>query len=323
MADKQALNATFFAFRKRERNGVLTTTTIAYVVICIVTFGLFGALNFGAVVDYMNWLQSVSASADPTTGALPPDAMTPPASIIALAPMLFLFQLFYYVIAAAYEAACLRWMIRGETGGVFGFSFGADTWRTYFTYWIWFFLMLGFGIVFFVVAGGFIGSLFAIGASGGDTSGGGALYLIVPIVLVLVVLALLYVAVRLAPAAATSVARQRFAFFDAWKVTKGRFWGLFGAFFLLFVMYCVGAVLLSAIGGVAVGMGAMSQASTIGSEPTPEQMMAVFSQPQVLIPLLLTYGVMIIGAFVFMVALFGINARAAALALEEGKIAVG
>lgn len=312
MADQPALNATFFAFRKRERAGVLTTITIAYIVIAVAIFGIFGWLNYGAVADYFTWATEM--------GANPEQAMTPPASVMALGPMMFLLQIFYYIIAAAYEASCLRWMIRGETGGILGFSFGADTWRVYFTYWIWFFLAIGLGIGMFVVFGSVIGSMFAFGAAGGDTSNAGGIAIALPFLFLGLLCALIYVSVRLAPAAATSVARNRFAFFDAWKVTRGRFWALFGAFVLLFLMYCVAYVVLSAAAGVAMAVGMAGSIGTMGENPTPEQMMQMFSQPAVLAPLVVIYGLMIIGAFVFMVALFGINARAAVAALEEGKI---
>jgi len=311
MADKQALNATFYAFRKREKGGVLTMATIAYIVIAIVIFGLFGWLNLNAVMDYLNWAS--------TMGTNPELAMTPPASVMALGPMLFLMQIFYYVIAAAYEAACLRWMIRGETGGVFGFTLGGDTWRVYFTYWIWFFLMIAVGIVCFLVLGGFAGSLMAMG-QGGDTSAMGPMAMILPLLILALLLALLYVSVRLAPAAATSVACKRFAFFDAWKVTRGRFWALLGAFVLLYLMGFVAYIVFSAVAGAAMVMGMANSAGMMNENATPGDMMAMFTEPQVLIPLIVIYGAMIIGSFVLMVTLFGVNARAAALALEEGKI---
>jgi hypothetical protein len=50
---------------------------------------------------------------------------------------------------------------------------------------------------------------------------------------------LIFIGVRFAPAAATSIARRRFSFFDAWKVTRGRFWALFGSFFILMGAYLV------------------------------------------------------------------------------------
>ncbi|HYD88486.1 MAG TPA: hypothetical protein VEA80_13505 [Vitreimonas sp.] len=320
MADKQALNATFYAFRKREKGGVLTMTTIAYLVLTVVSFGLFVALNWAAVTDYIAWYGDLVARAAEGGGQPDPAMMTPPASVMALGPIMFLFQILYYVLAAAYEAACLRWLVRGESKGLFGFSFGADTWRVYFTYWIWFFLGVAVFIAFLIVFGGMIGSIAAVGASGGDASSMGALGLFAPLIVLALLLVMAYFSVRLAPAAATSVARNRFAFFDAWKVTKGRFWALLGSFVLLFLMYFVATMILYGVGAAAFVMGVVGQAGALGSEPTPDEMMTLFMQPQVLIPLAVVCIAGLVGYFVWLIAMFGVNARAAALALEEGKI---
>ena len=47
---------------------------------------------------------------------------------------------------------------------------------------------------------------------------------------------------------------------------------------------------------------------------------AMLAQPQVLIPVGLVVLGGVVGSFILLVATFGINARAAALALEEGRI---
>lgn len=318
MAEKQSLNATFFAFRKREKSGVLLTTTLAYIAICIVSFGLFVALNFAAVADYASWYVGIIQSS--STGVVDESMITPPASVIALGPLMFLFQIFYYVIMAAFEAACLRWMIKGEQKGFFGFSFGADTWRVYLTYWIWFFLALAMGAVFLIIFGGMLGSMFALGAAGGDPSALGGAALALPFVFLALFVVFGWLCVRLAPAAATSIARNRFAFFDAWKVTGGRFWALLGSFVLLFVMYFVATMIVYGVGGFAFAMGLAGQAAQLGDNPSSGELLAVVMQPTVIIPVTLISILAIVGSFVWMIAMFGINARAAALALEEGKI---
>jgi hypothetical protein len=124
----------------------------------------------------------------------------------------------------------------------------------------------------------------------------------------------------LAPAAATSVACQRFAFFDAWKVTKGRFWALFGAFVLLFLLFAVAYGILYVVGIGAAVFGVAGQAGGMTEAPAPEQLGAMLAQPQVLIPVGLVVLGGVVGSFILLVATFGINARAAALALEEGGI---
>jgi len=321
MADKQALNATFFAFRKRDK-AVLLPTTIAFAVLALGTFALFAALNWQASVDYLNWAASMgAASTKPTQGPPSFEAMMPPASVMSLIPAYLLFVLAYYVLLAAYEAACLRWMIRGETAGLFGFSLGADTWRVYFTYWIWLLLLIAFYIVCAITVGGAAVSMIAMSQAGGEPSLSAVL---IPLVLgVVILLGLIYFSVRLAPAAATSVARKRFAFFDAWKVSKGRFWGLLGAFLLLFLMYMVLCIALGVAWGVFMGVAVLGQGMQSGDPQSAEEALRAFANPQMLTGVALMYVVLIVAAFTFYVALFGVNARAAQLALEEGKITAG
>jgi hypothetical protein len=317
MADKQPLNATFFAFKKRERGGVLLGTSIAYVAATIVIFGAFAALNWQAMSDYFVWASTMSSrmgTYDPSN----PDAMMPPASVLSIFPAYVLFLFVYYLLFAAYEAACLKWMIRGESDGLFGLSLGADTWRVWAGYWIWFLLLIAAYVVCGIVAFVFLGSLFAIGSTG-DPSAATSIGMIAPLLFLVILALVLFFAVRLAPAAATSVARRKFAFFDAWTVTKGRFWELLGAFAMLFVMYLVAVMILSF--GIVMAIGMSAGSAAMNPNASQEDMMRVLASPQTIVPIVLIYLLIIAVAFTWILAMFGVNARAAAAALEEGKIA--
>ena len=128
----------------------------------------------------------------------------------------------------------MRWIVRGETGGILGLTLGADTWRVYSGYWVWFGLYLGFyiaSVIVIAVAAGVLGAAGDMALTG----------IVVGVLALVISLAAIYFAVRLAPAAATSVAQGKFSFFKAWTVTRGRFWSLFGAFALLIVLYFVGS----------------------------------------------------------------------------------
>jgi hypothetical protein len=324
MADKQSLNATFFAFRKREQGGVLLRATLTYIVIAFVIFGVFAYLNWQAVIDYVQWTMTMGQAAekaDPTDPNAVFASMMPPASVMSLAPAYLLVTLFSYLLLASWEAACLRWMIRGEVKGLFGLALDGDTLRVYFGYWMWLFLFIAIYIVAFIVLMSFgVGVAMTAGQSG-DAGAVGASVGIGFLVAIVLCLGVIYLGVRFAPAAATSIAKRRFAFFDAWTVTKGRFWALLGAFVLLFLMYFVGLMLLGGMAVAAMGFGVVGQLQTAGAEPqSPEAMFAMFASPSVWIPLVICYGLMIIGAFIFYLAMFGVNARAAQAALEEGKI---
>ena len=314
----ESLNATFFAFRKREEGGgVLLQTTIAFALLTIAITGLFFWFNWQAIVDYMNWAMTLGQAAEKTDN--PFAATMPPASVMALGPAYLLFMVAYYLLLASYEAACLRWMIRGERGGFFGLALNSDTLNVYLTYWVWWLLAIAFYIVALIVG---VGLAFALGAGvQASPEQGGALGLGVFITILVVLLLLVYFGVRLAPAAATSIARKRFAFFDAWTVTRGRFFSLLGSFLLLFVIYIVAAmVLVGGLGAVMAG-GLVGHIGASGEPSSAQELAAMFASPSVWIPIAILYGLSLAGGFVFYVALFGVNARAAQAALAEGKIA--
>ena len=60
-------------------------------------------------------------------------------------------------------------------------------------------------------------------------------------------LPLIFIGVRFGPAAATSLARRRFSVFEAWAVTRGRFWELLGSFALLWLIAGIALALMFAL----------------------------------------------------------------------------
>jgi hypothetical protein len=66
-------------------------------------------------------------------GQTDPDVIAQMMSPAALGGVMLIYLVFlfaFFVLTAAFEAACLRWLIRGESGGGFlGLQLGADTWR--------------------------------------------------------------------------------------------------------------------------------------------------------------------------------------------------
>ncbi len=323
MADKQPLNATFFAFRKRERGGVLLRLTGAFLIAMIVLFAAFAAVFWGSLLSVISWYADViAASTANDTEAM--QAIGLPTGLFAIigATLLWLFPV--YILCAAYEAGCLRWMIHGEVKGFMGLSLGAPTWRVWSVYWIWFLLHMGFSIVMSIVMMLMMGVM-AVG-SGGDPM---ATMTVLPVYYVLQYGLMIFFAVRFAPAAATSVARGRFSFFDAWTVTKGRFWALLGSFLLLYVIYIAVSLVLGGVWFASVFGAAAPDLSEAAANP--EQFGAIvaevmrayvqsLSQPQswILIGVLQVIGLVVMA--LFYIATFGINARAAQAALEEGKI---
>src|SRR6185503_18243215 len=57
------LNATFFAFRKREKGGVLTRASLGFLALAIVFLGAFIAVNYQSIGPIFGWYgQLISAA---------------------------------------------------------------------------------------------------------------------------------------------------------------------------------------------------------------------------------------------------------------------
>lgn len=315
----QPLNATFFAFKKRDRGGVLMGASLAYLVITVVVLGAFIALNYQGIGEIVTWYGGLVAQA--AQGHEPdPQTMTFPAGLGMFALTLIPFMFVFYVLFAAYEAACLRWMLRGETGGLFGLTLGADTWRVYAGYWIWFGLYIALSIVFTFLT--FLAMGVTVFSGGGNNAEAAAMPAVLLVSLVRLII-MLFFAIRLAPAAATSVGLQKFSFFKAWTVTKGRFWALLGAFLIVVLIAFVGEIIFIGALLMVIGASVMSQIMSAGANPSAADVEAILSAlmtPQNAVILIVAYAILLVLSLIIYVLFFGINARAVQAAIEDGKI---
>ncbi|HVK81301.1 MAG TPA: hypothetical protein VM915_11885 [Verrucomicrobiae bacterium] len=319
----EPLNATFFAFRKREPGGVLVRTSIAFALVAAILIAAFIALLWGSIGPVLTWYtQIISAAATNDTTAIQNAGF--PSEIFRFVGVMFLWLFPFYILCAAYEAACLRWMIHGESEGFMGLSLSASTWRVWCCYWMWFLLNIALSIVTSIASGVVTGVMVM---SSGDPA---ALLAATLGVNLLQYVVMAYFAVRFAPGAATTIARRRFSFFDAWTVTKGRFFALLGAFVLLWLIYAAFSLALTAawlsfaLGNVTVDWSSFSDPARAEAAFLElfQAYMQTLLQPQswAIVGALWVLGT--IAGIVFYVASYGVNARAAIAALDEGKIQV-
>jgi hypothetical protein len=309
MAEEHKLDATFFAFKKRDKRFVLTRASAGYFILYAVLNAVFFALAWSSLGAIMGWYAEAIQAA--LQGG---DMPAPPAEAFGVLPYAAVIWLLELVLLAAFEAACLRWLVRGESGGGFlGLTPGADTWRILAVYLMWCVLFVAFSIVvvLFYVLAGFIADL------GGA---GRILALLLGALAPLGFLALLiWGAVRFAPAAAVSVARGRFAFFAAPGVTRGIFWPLLGSFVILWVGYLAiafvigGAIQLPAEQAMAPVTRAILSGDT---QDLATRMIGVMSSPVYLFSMGAYLIFSVVLSIVLYIALFGVNARAVLAAGE-------
>lgn len=282
------LKATFFAFRRRERGGVLLRATVVHVVLCVALFVVWAILN--ALIAFGSITGEVTVEVAPSAGP----AMH---SLLSMVVLIFL----YCVVTASYEAACLRWMIRGETGGFAGFSLGGDTWRIYSGYWIWFVIGMA----------SYLPTMLIVTLAARALSAASLEEPILAVVsvyggLALWSLLIFPLALRFAPGNATSVGQRKFSYFAGWRVSQGRFWALFGSFITLWIVWLFTFVALFFLLGIAVFW-------DVGDDAANSTEVDV-----------LMYGgiaaCFFIANFVLAFLSAGVNARAVAAAIAEGRL---
>lgn len=323
----QALNATFFAFKKRER-GALLPTAIAFGLLMLVLYAVFAAAVWAIIgQDFFTLSQQMTemgAKDGSASGALPPGF----GRYFLIVPIELVWMFFLFVGLASFESACLRWMIRGERSGALNLHFGADMWRVYGTYWMWFLYFLGTYILFIIV----IIATAAVAAIAGGRDNPLMTGTVVILVGAAWVLGWIYVAVRLAPASATSIGVRHFAPLKAWAVSRGRFWALFGSYFLLFVIYMIGLIVAWAVLFGPMYAHAFGQIDWTSASGDPQGFSQRYNEANVgllrdmfgsplAIALYIAGQVLIYTiATLFSMLFYGVNARALLAAAQDGKV---
>lgn len=300
MAEQFSMNAAAgFAWRRRERRGVLLGASAAYVIVLVLIFLTWGYLNREGIGAYMQMVMQASEGAAPDPANMPPQVLALAGSYLLLLPVIG-------VLYAALEAAVLRWLIRGVSGGgVLGLDLGPDTWRVFLCYlcWVGVFIVGYLGLAVAALVGGALGGLIKA-----------------PVLALVTITAALcawaYCGVRLAPAAAVTVGREEFSFFRAWDATRGRFWSLFGAFAVLFILYLVALIVTELVAGglLMAPLGAAMRNEDFGA------LTKAAAEPGMLARIGVFYVIVLGAAQVFVVAFMGVNAFAAIVAHEEGKV---
>jgi hypothetical protein len=318
MSEQPPLDATFYAFRKRERRFVMTGAALGYCVLALLAGAAFIALTWGLWGELIAWyfglVGAIRSGAEP---AGPPQSV-----LVGLAPYYLAMLPIGFMLFAAFEAACLRWLVRGEAGGgLLGLKLDADTWRVFAVYWLW----VGYAIGAVLAIAAFYALLLALGGLGSLAR---FLAILIGALAPIGIAALLiWGGVVFAPAAATSIGRRKLTFLSARRVSGPRYWPLLTAFVLVIVGYMIAATIVSSVLQIPFNsaMAPVMQAMLSGADGAEalSLMQEALMTPLMLGVFAVNVAVSFVLATVYHVALFGVNARAFEAAAEAGDVARG
>ncbi len=260
-----ATEAAFEGFRLVRRNPM---ALIAWTVL----YALFYVAALFALGPVMEQLFDWQTRAEALDAAGPP-AMAEAWALMAefgqiLLPLAWLLPV-ALVVEAMLAAAIARGVLAPKGGAVGYLRLGMDEVRVLV---VTFVLSLLMSLLVFVLI-----MVVMIGAGAAQAAGSGALMGLIAALGVLAAVALLvWLSVRLCLAVPITVAEKRFAFFDSFRMTKGRFWPLLGMAIIAFVMVMV-IELLSSIISMPVGMMSGLETWSFNGQSDPEALLAALN----------------------------------------------
>ncbi|MFT5775430.1 hypothetical protein [Hyphomonas sp.] len=188
-----------------------------------------------------------------------------------------------WVMWAVFEAASQRRYVRDER---FSVRLGSDELRMMAVGFFWSLLYLAcFGLPALSLLNGILGVL-ELAAGGMSENELGRR--VIPVVfggmglMLLAFPAYVFFATRLSPCFAMTIKDRKIVFFDAWNVSRGRFWPILGAYLIIAI---VGGIIVGAVGR-AFEMAILSRSiSGVGNVQTSDDAIRLLFSPAVLVPI--------------------------------------
>ncbi|MEG3181491.1 hypothetical protein [Sphingomonas sp. LT1P40] len=177
-------------------------------------------------------------------GIVNPDTAGDPSAAMAAMGPVWLLNIVLMIVGVVLYTASMRSVLRPDAGGLAFLRFGGDELRMIA-------LVLLFGIIglIFFFGAGFVVGLFSVGVATSSESPG--LVIALSFLIGLVVFgAVVYLLVRFSLAFPLTLHRRAFVIGEAWRLSRGRFWTLFGA---ALVVTVIGFVLSMVVGIFSVG----------------------------------------------------------------------
>jgi hypothetical protein len=252
-----ATDAAFEGFRLVRRNPVaLVGWTLLYLVYTLATLFAAGGMMRSMSV-WMEQMEALEAGPPPSS----PEALVPimESYVAAMSHMAWAIPL-SLVIGAVLMAAIARAVLTPGTSGFGYMRLGMDEVRV-FVVTIVIAILYSIAACIAVVAAAVIGGI-AINA----IEGWGALVMV--LAMLAAIAFMIWLAVRWSLAVPITIAQKKFAIFDSFAVTKGRFWPLLGMAFIAFVMVVIVSLLAGIVAMPISMMGGMSMFGNMGGDPT-------------------------------------------------------
>lgn len=252
-----ATDAAFEGFRLVRRNPMaLASWTLLYLVYTLAT--LFAA---GGMMRSMSvWMEQVEAlEAGPPPSS--PEALIPimESYVAAMSHMAWAIPL-SLVIGAVLMAAIARAVLTPGTGGFGYMRLGMDEVRV-------FVVTLVIAILYSIAAGIAVVAAAVIGGIAISAMEGWGVLVMVLAVLAAIAF-MIWLGVRWSLAVPITVDQKKFAIFDSFAATKGRFWPLLGMAVIAFVMVIIVSLLAGIVTMPISMMGGMSMFGNMGDDPT-------------------------------------------------------
>ena len=252
-----ATDAAFEGFRLVRRNPVaLVAWTLLYLVYTLATLFAAGGMMRSMSV-WMEQVEALEAGPPPTS----PEALVPimESYMAAMSHMAWAIPL-SLVIGAVLMAAIARAVLTPGSGGFGYMRLGMDEVRV-------FVVTLVIAILYAIAtAVAFVAALILGGIAISALEGWGALVMVLAVMAAIAFM--IWLGVRWSLAVPITIDQKKFAIFDSFAVTKGRFWPLFGMAVIAFIMVIIVSLLAGIVTMPISMMGGMSMFGNMGDDPT-------------------------------------------------------
>lgn len=262
---------------------------LSFAAIYVALFLVIGLFSWQSIAEWFLALQQLENDPNPA----PEEALGAVfGGLGRLVPLLLVASVFGWVIWAMFEVASQKRYLFGQS---FSLGFGGDEIRMMIVGLLWGLMSVAIFLIPGVLIFSAFGVLMGTDLSGGmddQTAGRFIAYFFGGFGLMFLFFILYaFIATRLAPCFALTVKEREIRFFDAWNVSRGRFWPILGAYVIIAIVVSVASQIVSTLAQFML----MPMLMTLPQEGNPpvEELASVFLSPGFIIPMALIYFVLL------------------------------